>query len=153
MEFLYIIHDKMDHTKTAIPQMQQTTKATSELGQIPISIIGMLMYSYGDWAYAHYSTAFSPGDSNFTISSICRVLRALERPPLKDSKELFIVPPHNSFFEALLHGKSRCLTLIPPSSPSMVPLPIPGRLAVLLPKKLFLLRITKTDMSWHSAHC
>ena len=96
------------------------------------------MHGHGDSAYAHYSTAFWPGDLNFTISSICRVLRALERPPVKDSKELFIVPSRNSFFEALLHGKLRCSTSIPPSSPSMVPPPILGRPAVPLPKKLFL---------------
>ena len=57
---------------------------------------------------------------------------------MKDSKELFIMPPQNSFFEALLHGKSRCSTSIPPSSANMVPPPIPGRPAVPLPKKLFL---------------
>ena len=96
------------------------------------------MHGHGDGAYAHYSTAFWPGDSNFTISSICRVLRALERPPVKDSKEMFIAPPQNSFFEALLYGKSRCSASIPPSSANMVPPPIPGRPAVLLPKKLFL---------------
>ena len=57
---------------------------------------------------------------------------------MKDSKELFIAPPQNSFFEALLHGKSRCSALILPSSANMVPPPIPGRPAVSLPKKLFL---------------
>ena len=57
---------------------------------------------------------------------------------MKDSKELFIVPPQNSFFEALLHGKSRCSTSTPSSSTNIVPLPFPGRPAVLLPKKLFL---------------
>ena len=56
---------------------------------------------------------------------------------MKDSKELFIAPPQNSF-EALLHGKSRCSASIPPSSANMVPLPIPGRPVVPLPKKLFL---------------
>ena len=137
-EFLCIIHDKMDHTKSAIPQMQRSTKATCGLGQIPISVTGMLTHGHGDGAYAHYSTTFWPGDSNFTISSICRVLRALERPPVKDSKELFIVPQQNSFFEALLHEKSRCSASIPPSSANMVPSPIPGRPAVPLPKKLFL---------------
>ena len=137
-EFLCIIHDKMDHTKTAIPRMHPTMKATSGLGQIPISVTRMLTHGHGDGVYAHYSTTFWPGDSNFTISSICRVLRALERPSVKDSKELFIVPPQNSFFEALLHGKSRCSTSIPPSSLSTVPPPIPGRPAVPLPKKLFL---------------
>ena len=57
---------------------------------------------------------------------------------MKDSKELFIAPPQNSFFEVLLHGKSRCSTLILPSPANMVPPPIPGRPAVPLPKKLFL---------------
>ena len=136
-EFLCIIHDKMDHTKFAIPRMQRSTKATSGLGQIPISVTRMLMHVHGDRAYAHYSTAFWPGDSNFTISSICQVLRALERPPVKDLKELFIAPPQNSF-KALLHGKSRCSASIPPGSANDVPPPFPGRPAVPLPKKLFL---------------
>ena len=138
MEFLCIIHDKMDHTKSAIPRMQRSTKATSGLGQIPISVTGMLTHGHSDGAYAHYSTVFWPGDSNFTISSICRVLRALERPPVKDSKELFIAPPQNSFFEALLHGKSRCSASIPSGSANGVPQPILGRPTVPLPKKLFL---------------
>ena len=56
---------------------------------------------------------------------------------MKDSKELFIAPPQNSF-EALLHGKSRCSASIPPGSANGVPLPFPGRPAVPLPKKLFL---------------
>ena len=127
----------MDHTKSAIPRMR-STKATSGLGHILISITGMLTHGHNDRAYAHYSTAFWPGDSNFTISSICQVLRALERPSVKDSKELFIAPPQNSFFEVLLHGKSRCSPSIPPGSANMVPPPFLGRPVVPLPKKLFL---------------
>ena len=57
-EFLCIIHDKMDHTKSAIPRMQRSTKATCGLGQIPISVTRMLTHGHGDGAYAHYSTAF-----------------------------------------------------------------------------------------------
>ena len=57
---------------------------------------------------------------------------------MKDSKELFIVPLQNSFFEALLHDKSKCSTSILSSSPSMLSPPILGRPAVPLPKKLFL---------------
>ena len=137
-ECLCIIHNKMDHTKSAIPRMQQSTKATSGLGQISISVTEMLTHGHGDGAYAHYSKTFWLGDSNFTISSICRVLRALERPPVKDSKKLFIVPPQNSFFEALLHGKSRWSASIPPGSANGMPPPFPRRPAVPLPKKLFL---------------
>ena len=71
-KFLCIIHDKIDHIKFAIPRMQRTTKATSGLGQIPISVTSMLSHSHSDSAYAHYSIAFWPGDSTFIISSICR---------------------------------------------------------------------------------
>ena len=74
----------------------------------------------------------------FIISSIYWVLRALQQSPVKNSKELFTVPPQNSFFEALLHGKSRWSTSIPPSSINMVPPPIFDRPTVPLPKKLFL---------------
>ena len=57
---------------------------------------------------------------------------------MKDSKELFIVPLQNSFFEALLHGKSRCLASILLSFANMLPPHFLGRLAVPLPRKLFL---------------
>jgi hypothetical protein len=50
-------------------------KATTGLGQISISSTEMLTHDHGDGMYAHYATAFWPGDSNFTISSICPVLR------------------------------------------------------------------------------
>ena len=43
-----------------------------------------------------------------------------------------------SFFDAFLHGKSRCSVSILPSSANMVPLLFPGRPAILLAKKLFL---------------
>ena len=137
-EFPCIIHDKMDHPKSAIPRMQRSTKAICGLEQIPISVTKMLTYGHGDRANAHYSIAFWPGDSNFTIFSICQVLRALKRPSVKNSKELFIVPLQNSFFKALLHGKSRCSASIPPSSANMLPPPFSDRPTVPLPKKLFL---------------
>ncbi|KAG0567459.1 hypothetical protein KC19_7G136300 [Ceratodon purpureus] len=121
-EFLCIIHDKMDTSKTAIPRMQRITKATAGLGQIPISCTGMLTH----------------GDPNFTISSLCRVFRALERLPVRESKALFEAPPQNEFFEALMHGSSRCIPSIPLSRDEPLTPPLPGRLAVPLPKKLYL---------------
>jgi len=137
-EFLCIIHDKMDTTKTALPRMQRITKATAGLGQVPVSCTGMLTHGHGDGAYAHYSTSLWPGDSNFTISSLCRVLRALESPPVRESKCLFPTPPQNDFFDALLHGKSRCASSIPPAVADPTPLPRAGTPAVPLPRKLYL---------------
>jgi hypothetical protein len=129
----------MDHTKTAIPRLQKITKATSRLGQIPISPTGMLTHRHGDGAYAHYSTALWPSDSNFTISSLCHVLRALERPLVKQSRELFRAPSQNSFFDALLHGKSRCFSSIPSlEGCDVVPSPPSGRAPLPILKKLYL---------------
>ena len=75
----------MDTTKTTIPIMQQITKATARLGQISILCTGMLTHSHGDGAFAHYSTALWPDDSNFTIWVLCHVLRALEKTPIRES--------------------------------------------------------------------
>jgi hypothetical protein len=137
-EFLYIIHDKMDHTKSAIPRMQRSTEATAGLGQILISVTGMLTHGHGDGAYAHYAIAFWPWDSNFTISSLCCVLWTLERPSVRESKELFSTPPQNLFFEALLHRKSRCMSSNPSTDCDPTPPPLPRRPAMPLPRKLFL---------------
>lgn len=69
----------------------------------------MLTHGHGDGVYPHYCTFLWPGDSNYTISSICRVLRALERPHVKETWNFFQHPPQNYVFAALLHRKSRCL--------------------------------------------
>jgi hypothetical protein len=99
----------------------------------------MLIHRHGDGAYAYYSKALWPIDSNFTISSPCHVLRALERAPIKHSKELFRAPPHNSFFDALLYGKSQCSSSIPSlEGYDDVPSPPLRRPAVPLPKRLYL---------------
>ena len=57
---------------------------------------------------------------------------------MKDSKDLLMVPPQNSFFKILLHGKSRCSTSILVASVDMVQPLLPCKPTVLLPKKLFL---------------
>ena len=83
----------------------------------------MVTHGHGDGAYAHYFNELWPNDSNFTVSSLARFLRTLERPPSRDSKVLFEYPPHNDFFRKLLRGKSRCLEALPPTTgPPTAPL-------------------------------
>ena len=77
-EFLSIIHNKVNHTNSVTPQMQCSTKATFGLGQISIFVTSILTHGRGDDVYVHYSTTIWHEDSNFTISTIFRVLRALE---------------------------------------------------------------------------
>lgn len=106
-EVLAIIHDGMDTNKTAIPRLRVITKATAGLFQLPVSLTGMVTHGHGDGAYAHYATDLWPKDSNFTISSLARCLRALEKPPVRNSRMLFQDPPLNDYFDKLLWGKSR----------------------------------------------
>jgi hypothetical protein len=90
-------------------------------------------------AYAHYSTALWPSDSNFIISSLSRVLRALEQPTIIQSRELFQAPPQNSFFDTLLYGKSQCFSSILSSEGcDVVPSPPQRCPTVPLLKKLYL---------------
>ena len=105
-EVLCIIHDKMDTKKTTLPKMRVTTKATAGLGQIPMSVTRMVAHGHADGAYAHYAPSTWPADSNFMISSLARLLRRLEGPPLRETGDLFLYPPANPFFEALMRGKS-----------------------------------------------
>ena len=107
-EILCIIHDKMDTKKTTLPRMHVTTKATQGLGQIPMSVTGMVAHGHADGAYAHYSPSTWPADSSFIISSLARLLRRLEGPPLRETGDFFPYRPANPFFEALMRGKSRC---------------------------------------------
>jgi hypothetical protein len=98
----------MDTAKTALPRPRVITKATSGLGQLPMSITGMVAHGHGDGAYAHYAPACWPGDPNATISSLAKLFRRLEGPPIRETGDLFQYPPANSLFEAIMWGKSRC---------------------------------------------
>jgi hypothetical protein len=51
-EFLCIIHDKMDHAKIALPRLQVYNKMIFSLGQLPITLMGMIMHGHGDERYA-----------------------------------------------------------------------------------------------------
>ena len=128
----------------------------ARLGQIHI-FVGMLMHGHGDRAYAHYATTFWLRDLNFTILSICLILRALERPFVMESKVLFFVPLENFFFEALMHGKSRCMSLVPSADRDPTPPLLPRKQVIPLPRKLFLqldnsTKDIKNRFEWHFFH-
>ena len=54
-EFMCIIHDRMDTSKTALPRLRVQNKMISGLGQLPVSLTGMVTHGHDDGAYAHYS--------------------------------------------------------------------------------------------------
>ena len=107
--------------------MRVTTKLTASLDQFLVNVTGMVMHGHGDGAYAHYSKNLWPGDSNFTISPLARLLRPLEQQQVRLTRDLFPYPPSNSFFEVLMQSKSRCLgsllEVLSPSPTERVPLP------------------------------
>jgi len=51
-EFLYIIHDKMDHAKITLPRLQMANKMICGLGQLPIILTSMIVHGHGDERYA-----------------------------------------------------------------------------------------------------
>jgi len=54
-DFLCVIHDKMDHSKTTLPWLQVKNKMVSGLGLLPMTLTGMIIHGHGDEAFAQYS--------------------------------------------------------------------------------------------------
>jgi hypothetical protein len=46
--FLCIIHDKIDHLKIALPKLEVKNKMVFSLGQLPITLIGMIAHGQVD---------------------------------------------------------------------------------------------------------
>lgn len=109
MEFISILHDKMDHSKTALPCLRSRTKDLDGFLKLPISVIGMYAHGHGDTRYAHYTVDVYPNDSNFTIGSLAKLLRDLEEPPKRYTRDLFKENGSNPLYEAILRGKEVCL--------------------------------------------
>ena len=80
-EYLSIIHDKMDKTKTSMPILRVKSKfvAGTNLG---LSLIGMLTHGHSTGGFGHISLRFVHMGSQFTITSIAKCLRDLEDPHL-----------------------------------------------------------------------
>jgi hypothetical protein len=47
-DFLCVIHDKMDHSKTTLLWLQMKNKMVFELGQLLMALIGMIAHGHGD---------------------------------------------------------------------------------------------------------
>jgi hypothetical protein len=46
----------MDHSKIAIPRFEMKNKITAWLGQLPVTLMGMIVHGHEDEAYAQYSS-------------------------------------------------------------------------------------------------
>ena len=133
-KMLCIIHDKMDHSKTASPHFSHKIKATESYMKMPVSVTGMIAHGHGDVRYAHYGVGIFPTDSNHTISSIAKLLRDLEEPPKNSSRMLFSEEDNQSTLtKSLLHGSEMCLdSLFPPPAEPLPAQPLPPVLTLQL---------------------
>ena len=89
-ERLTIMHDKMDHAKTASLVFSHKSKELDSLMKLPVSMIGMIAHGHGDVRYVHYRLDIFPHDSNYTIGSMAKLLHDLEEPPKSSSRQLFV---------------------------------------------------------------
>ena len=113
-ECLTIMHDKMDHAKTASLVFSHKSKELDGLVKLPMSVIGMIAHGHGDVRYAHYSLDIFPHDSNYTIGSMAKLLCDLEKPPKSSSHELFVGFDSTALFCSILKDVEMCKASLPP---------------------------------------
>jgi hypothetical protein len=101
---LTIIHDKMDHSKTACPHFSHKNKAVDSFMKLPVAVTGRIAHGHGDVRYAHYGLDIYPSDSNHTVGSIAKLLRDLESPPVYSTWQMFVGGGSSPLFQALLTG-------------------------------------------------
>jgi len=131
-ECVTIMHDKMDHSKTASPVLSHKTKHLDGLMKLPVSVTGILAHGHADVRYAHYGLDIYPHDVNYTVGSFARLLRDLEEPPKSSSRQLFPGSGRNALFRAVLQGASEtCVPFLSPAPESPAPAkPLPPILHV-----------------------
>ena len=130
---LTIIHDKMDHSKTAFPHFSHKSKSTDSFMKLPVAVTSMIAHGHGDIRYAHYGLDIFPTDSNHTIGSIAKSLRDLENPPTNSSRQLFSGGRGLVLSEAILEGSEMCLdSLLPHPQEPVTAKPLPPILTLQL---------------------
>jgi hypothetical protein len=101
---LTIIHDKMDHSKTACPHVSYKNKAVDSFMKLPIAMTRMIAHGHGDVQYVHYGLDIYPSNSNYTVGSIANLLRDLESPLVYSTQQMFVGGGSSLLFQALLTG-------------------------------------------------
>ncbi len=53
-DFLYVIHDEMDHFKITLPYLQVMNNMVFGRGQLLMTLIGMIVHGHGDETFTQY---------------------------------------------------------------------------------------------------
>ena len=120
-ECLTVLHDKMDHAKTASPVFSHKSKELDSLVKLLVFVTGMIAHGHGDVRYAQYGLDIFPHDSNYTIGSMAKLLRDLEGPPKSSSRELFVGSGSTALFRGILKGVEMCEASLAPQPEALVP--------------------------------
>ena len=107
-ECLTIMHDKMDHAKTASSVFSHKSKQLDGLTKLPVSMTGMIAHGHGDVHYAHYGLDIFLHDSNYIVGSLAKLLQDVENPPKYSSRELFTQSGSTPIFRTVLQGSDIC---------------------------------------------
>ena len=123
---LTIIHDKMDHSKTASPHFSHKSKGNDSYMKMLVAVTCMIAHGHGNVRYVHYGLDIFPTESNHTIGSIAKLLRDLESQPKHSSRELLVEGGHSELMRAVLSRSNICvdsLGSIPEELAEAKPLP------------------------------
>ena len=128
-EVVTIMHDKMDHSKTASPVLSHKVKHLDGLMKLSVAVTGILAHGYVDQRYAHYGLDLYSHDANYTVGSFAKVLRDLEAPPKSSSRELFLESNSHPLYSALLQGPEMCMDPLGPLPDTPIPAkPLPSHI-------------------------
>ena len=129
---LTIIHDKMDHAKTASPCFASKMKSIDSFMQLPIVVTSMIAHGHGDVKFAQFSLDLYLGDSNHIVGSVAKLLHDLEKPPASFSGVLFENSGSTLLFDTILMRKEIYLDSLDTSQPSIPTWKLPPILHVQL---------------------
>ena len=111
-EYLSIIRDKMDKTKTSIPRLHVKSKSITGTN-LGLSLTSMLTHGHNIGGFGHLSLPFIHMGSQFTIASLVKFLRGIEDPHLDMYGDLLYEsrssrkPLSNALLETSIYSKCR----------------------------------------------
>ena len=101
-ECLTIMHNKIDHAKTASPMFSHKSKELDGLVKLLVSVTGMIAHEHGDICCIHYGLDIFPHGSNYIIGSMAKLLCDLKKPPKSSLRKLFVGSSSTTLFRSIL---------------------------------------------------
>jgi hypothetical protein len=82
------------------------------LGQLSITLTGIIVHGHGDKTFTQYFNKLWPNDPNFRIGSLLHLFHTLGKKLVRESHVLFEIEPQNAFFQQILQGSYSCLNAL-----------------------------------------